>query len=428
MALVTASLGDQPPGEQPVPEQHGARPWSAPGPEAEWWHGDAPDAFDPLGDSTTPVPASPRRPTPARRRRDRHAAATAEPPTTTKIDTPPAIEPEAGAPPVPRTPEAQPAKLAALPTKAPTADQTGAPMAKDTAPPTAATTTSVTPTSPVRAAPPTTPAEDQAAPVAPPVISTTDIAHPVAEGAAPTAKGSTTPRAGTPPAPTARTSPKPARSARLPVAPAPDDSAPADLAPPIWEPATEGPAEWPTRQMRVGRLPRRRMPGKTQRVRAAQTTRRPFFGLLGLVVLGLMAVFFAWSSAEPLWLALGHGSHGTATVTSCRVLGIAERCANFTADDGTFAAEKVSLLGTGPVKVGTKVPAQMVSATASAAYSGNPAKRWVPGLVAVLLCGFGIAWLTGAYRLPGRRARLIAALLSLAGPILLAAGILAATW
>jgi hypothetical protein len=45
----------------------------------------------------------------------------------------------------------------------------------------------------------------------------------------------------------------------------------------------------------------------------------------------------------------------------------------------------------------------------------------------VLACGFGIAWLTGAYRLPGRR-RLTGLALSLAGPLALIAGMLAITW
>ena len=41
-----------------------------------------------------------------------------------------------------------------------------------------------------------------------------------------------------------------------------------------------------------------------------------------------------------------------------------------------------------------------------------------PSLVVVVLCGFAIAWLTGGYRLPGRRARIAVLALSVAGPML----------
>jgi len=149
---------------------------------------------------------------------------------------------------------------------------------------------------------------------------------------------------------------------------------------------------------------------------------------VALVGVGLVALFFAWFGAEPLWLSLGHGTAGTATVQSCRVHGIARACADFSAGGDAFVAGKVTLLGAGDVAPGARVPARMVSATGSTAYAGGTTMRWAPSLLAILLCGFAIAWLTGAYRLPGRRARLGALALSLAGPLLLAAGMLAATW
>ena len=46
----------------------------------------------------------------------------------------------------------------------------------------------------------------------------------------------------------------------------------------------------------------------------------------------------------------------------------------------------------------------------------------------MLLCGLGIAWLTGGFRLPDRRTRLVALGLSLAGPLGLTAGMLAVAW
>jgi hypothetical protein len=158
--------------------------------------------------------------------------------------------------------------------------------------------------------------------------------------------------------------------------------------------------------------------------------RSPAAGLTWLVALGLLAAFFGWFSAEPLWLSLGHGVPGTATVVSCSVHGIDGRCADFTPASGAFPATRVTLLGLGRVATGQQVAARMVSPRGWQAYGGDPAGlylRWIPGLLVVLLCGLGIAWGTGAARLPGRH-RTIAVLASLAGPILLAAGLFAAAW
>jgi hypothetical protein len=213
--------------------------------------------------------------------------------------------------------------------------------------------------------------------------------------------------------------PSPARHRErraLPAAPAVEAAAtaavvaPAPQPPPIWEPAERD--DW------AGAAPRR--------VRPPRATRRPLAGLTALVLLGLLAAFFAWFSAEPLWLSLGHSSAGTATVRACPVHGVTKTCADFTARE--FMATNVALLGTGHLTPGAKVPARMVSATGTAAYVGTAAPRWVPSLLGVLLCGFGIAWLTGGYRLPGRRAPFAVLGLSLAGPLLITAGMLAATY
>ncbi len=156
--------------------------------------------------------------------------------------------------------------------------------------------------------------------------------------------------------------------------------------------------------------------------------RRPAAGLAWLIVLGLVAAFFGWFSAEPLWLSLGHGVSGTATVVECSVHGIPARCADFTPANGAYPPARVTLLGLGKVSTGQQVAAQMVSARGWQAYAGDRASlylRWIPGLAVVLLCGLGIAWGTGAARLPGRR-RFLAVLASVAGPVLLAAGLFAA--
>jgi hypothetical protein len=214
---------------------------------------------------------------------------------------------------------------------------------------------------------------------------------------------------------------------REPVEPEPE---PAEVtAPARGRPAVRSRAARPIHQPQPVPRPRATRPTRDQRrLRAAPLSRRPALGLAALLLLALLATFFAWSSAEPLWLSLGHGTPGTATVADCRVRGIPQRCADFAAADGSFLAERVALLGTGPLPPGTTVPARMVSATGTAAYAGSALPRWVPDLLGVLLCGLGIAWLTGAYRLPGVRARLAALALSLAGPILLTVGLLAATW
>jgi hypothetical protein len=179
--------------------------------------------------------------------------------------------------------------------------------------------------------------------------------------------------------------------------------------------------------MKVGRV----ATGRPSRpVRPRKEPRHPLAGLALTLLLALLAAFFAWFSAEPLWLTLGHGVRGTATIATCDVHGIDTRCADFTSDDGAVVAGKVTLLGSGRVRAGEKVTARMVSASGWEAYAGDRESlylRWVPGLGLVVLCGFGIAWATGAYRMPGRR-RTLAVLLSLAGPLLLTIGMLAAAW
>jgi hypothetical protein len=161
-----------------------------------------------------------------------------------------------------------------------------------------------------------------------------------------------------------------------------------------------------------------------------RSQRSPAAGLAWLVVLGLLAAFFGWFSAEPLWLSLGHGVPGTATVVDCSIHGITGRCADFTPASGAFPVTRVTLLGLGRAAAGQQVAARMVSPSGWQAYAGDRSSlylRWVPGLVVVVLCGLGIAWGTGVSRLPGRR-RMFALLASIAGPLLLAAGLFVAAW
>jgi hypothetical protein len=219
----------------------------------------------------------------------------------------------------------------------------------------------------------------------------------------------------------------------------PSPAQPADDEPAFWMPVQEIPrdagAAWPSPQMRAG-LPHRAYgwgvaPGRPPR----RAPRRPATALAALVLFSLLAAFFAWVSAEPLWLAVGHGDRGTATVTRCTGTGVGQRCTGaFTAADGRFTATRVALLGVGEVdrRQGAAVSARMVDRDSRRAYVGNDGLamhlRWTLGLLLLLLCGAGIVWTTGARRLEDGRARRWAVLASLGGPVLFALGFLAAAW
>ncbi len=204
---------------------------------------------------------------------------------------------------------------------------------------------------------------------------------------------------------------------------------------PFWlsdsERAAAGSA-WPAAATEGSADPSGPADGRGRPPRRPRTPRHPASGLAGLLTLSLVAAFFAWVSAEPFWLAAGHGDRGVATVTRCSGEGVTQRCSGaFTAADGSFTVERVTLLGVGPDTrgAGAVAPAKMVSADSGRAYVGSTGLllhlRWALGFLLVLLCGYGIAGLTGARRLGSARARRAAVLTSLAGPVLLLAGFLA---
>lgn len=193
-----------------------------------------------------------------------------------------------------------------------------------------------------------------------------------------------------------------------------------------WPPAQTGHGETPGAVDALRGQPPRRSP---------RTPRRPTSGLPGLVALALVAAFFGWVSAEPFWLAVGHGDRGTATVARCTGDGVTQRCTGaFAAADGRFTVDRVTLLGVEPAgrSAGAVTPARMVSPDSRQAYVGATGLllhlRWVLGFVLVLLCGYGIAGLTGARRLETARARRAAVLTSLAGPLVLLGGFLGAAY
>lgn len=177
--------------------------------------------------------------------------------------------------------------------------------------------------------------------------------------------------------------------------------------------------------------PRHRGTGRAARKR----TGRPVSAQVSLVALGLVAAFFAWVSAEPFWLAVGHGDHGYATTTQCTGDGVTQRCAGRFADaDGRYTITQVRLLGVeGQARQpGAVTPARMVSPDSLQAYVGGTGAllqlRWMLGFALVLLCGYAIAGVTKARRLDTAKARRAAVLLSLAGPLALLAGFLAAAY
>jgi hypothetical protein len=169
--------------------------------------------------------------------------------------------------------------------------------------------------------------------------------------------------------------------------------------------------------------------GKPKAPRRTKPARPPVSGLTGVLVLALLAGFFAWVSAEPLLLALGHGDRGTATVTRCTGKGIERRCIG-TFDGRAYRVDRVAVAGLPEAarQAGSTVEARIASRTGRAAYAADADPWWALGIGLVLLCGLGIAWITGASRLAHRRARLGAYATSLLAPILLLGGMLILAW
>jgi hypothetical protein len=171
------------------------------------------------------------------------------------------------------------------------------------------------------------------------------------------------------------------------------------------------------------------VPPPAPRRRRIRDPRHPAAGLAALLLVALLTGFFAWTTAEPFWLAAGHSASGTATVGRCEGKGVLHRClASFTSR--SFTAKDVTLVGADRTE-GARVPARMVSGSGRIAYAGTAdglRVRWSVGLTLILVCGAAVAWVTGARRLPSGRGRTGAVVLSFAAPLLLFAGMLAATF
>ncbi|WP_435204008.1 hypothetical protein [Micromonospora sp. bgisy143] len=199
----------------------------------------------------------------------------------------------------------------------------------------------------------------------------------------------------------------------------------------FWAPIEE--VHWDGTPVREDSAPRA---SATSRRATARTTALPdpVSGLAALVLLSLVTAFFAWVSAGPFWLAVGHGRDGTVVIDTCTGAGLTQRCRGiFTADDGRFLAHGVRVSGVpaGGGAPGTAHRARMTGPDGGTAYADTGASRhlrWLPGLLVVLGCAAGIVRWTGSARLPGRRHRRWAVTAALAGPSLITLGFLAAAW
>jgi hypothetical protein len=159
----------------------------------------------------------------------------------------------------------------------------------------------------------------------------------------------------------------------------------------------------------------------------------PLTSLLCLIALSLTAAFFGWVSAEPFWLAVGHGDRGYAITDRCHGSGLTQRCVGQFATE-SFSVGPVTLLGVaGDGRLpGAISPARMVGPGSDQAYTAAPGPlvhlRWGLGFLLVLACGYGITETTGVRRLPSRPARRGATIAAFLGPVLLLGGFLVAAY
>ncbi|MEU4640089.1 hypothetical protein [Micromonospora sp. NPDC023814] len=173
---------------------------------------------------------------------------------------------------------------------------------------------------------------------------------------------------------------------------------------------------------------------RDRRARRAPRPPDPLPGLAALLALSLVATFFAWVSAGPFWLAVGHATPGTAVIVDCTGGGLAQRCrGNFTPADEPWIAHGVRVSGVAAERTatGATLPARMTGPDGGTAYADAGAAghlRWLLGLLVVLGCCAGIARWTGAIRLADPRTRRWAVTGAVAGPLVITLGFLVAAW
>ncbi|MFC3504236.1 hypothetical protein ACFOOK_25170 [Micromonospora krabiensis] len=199
----------------------------------------------------------------------------------------------------------------------------------------------------------------------------------------------------------------------------------------FWAPIEE--VHWDGTPIRAEPERERDDPTRRRRARATHPP-DPLPGLAALLALSLVAAFFAWVSAGPLWLALGHSTEGRVAISDCTGGGLTQRCRGiFTADEGRFLAHGVRISGVPAERAapGATLPARMTGPDGDTAYADRGLARhlrWMLGLLMVAACGAGIARWTGATRLGDRRARRCAVGAAFGGPALITLGFLAAAW
>lgn len=189
-------------------------------------------------------------------------------------------------------------------------------------------------------------------------------------------------------------------------------------------------AVWDTRNTQVVTEPE--ATDRDRDVEGHGSWRSLVIAMVSLIVFGLIAAFFAWVSAAPFWLTVGHDVVGTVTVDSCHESQFAPRCTGtFEPGDGAEPVHGVRVTGDAAAKQdGATLSARATSATATSVYVGEQAGLWLRWAIPfgiIVGCGVAIAALTGAWRWRGRE-RLLAVSASLGGPVLLWLGALIMAW
>ncbi|MFI7607025.1 hypothetical protein ACIBTV_18050 [Micromonospora sp. NPDC049366] len=202
--------------------------------------------------------------------------------------------------------------------------------------------------------------------------------------------------------------------------------------PTFWPPIEE--VHWDGTPIRAEPERKREAPIRRRRARRAAHPPDPLPGLAALLALSLVAAFFAWVSAGPLWVALGHSTEGRVAISDCTGGGLTQRCRGvFTADGGRFIAHGVRVSGVPAERAarGAILPARMTGPEGGTAYADRGLARhlrWMLGLLMVVACGAGIARWTGGMLLGDPRARRWAVAAAFGGPALITLGFLAAAW
>ncbi|MEU7619084.1 hypothetical protein AB0B27_23715 [Micromonospora rifamycinica] len=199
----------------------------------------------------------------------------------------------------------------------------------------------------------------------------------------------------------------------------------------FWAPIEQ--VHWDGTPLRKEPKQRRRSPRRPRPTRLVHPP-DPLRGLAVLLALSLVAAFFAWVSAGPLWLAVGHSTAGTVVITDCSGGGLTQRCRGiFAADDDRFLTHGIRVSGVPAARTdaGTTLRARVTGPGGDTAYVDTGVGRhlrWLLGLLAVAGCGAGIVRWTGATLLADPRHRRWATGGGYAGPALITLGFLVAAW